>query len=412
MATPWLGGFMRPDLVPLALARNLAATRSVARPSSEARMMREGEPNPAAPGQVRETNAAAVREELRELGLRYVSDAVPGITRRRAGKGFGYRGPDGRPLRDAATLAWIRSLAIPPAWSEVWISPFRNGHLLATGRDAKGRKQYRYHPRWRVLRDETKFGRMLAFGRALPRIRAAVAAELARPGLGRRKVLATVVRLLETTLIRVGNDEYARANQTFGLTTMRNRHVKAEGTELRFRFKGKSGKAHAVTLRSRRLANLVQRMRALPGQELFQYQDEDGKPRPIDSGEVNEYLREIAGDDFTAKDFRTWSATVLAAWALSEFESFDSQAAAKRNVTQAIERVAGRLGNTPAICRKSYVHPEILGAYLDGSLLESLRAEIAAELRHELSGLEPEEVAVLIFLQQRLAQAHETADAA
>ena len=193
---------------------------------------------------------------------------------------------------------------------------------------------------------------------------------------------------------------------------MRNRHVKAAGTELRFRFKGKSGKAHAVTLRSRRLANLVQRMQALPGQELFQYQDEDGAAADRSPGEVNEYLREIAGDDFTAKDFRTWSATVLAAWALSEFESFDPQAAAKRNVTQAIERVAGRLGTTPAICRKSYVHPEILGAYLDGSLAESLRAEIAAELRDELSGLEPEEVAVLIFLQQRLAQAHETADAA
>ena len=319
---------------------------------------------------VSEPDAGQARDELRELGLRYVSDGIRGIMRRRAGNGFSYRAPDGSLVRDRDTLTWIRSLAIPPAWREVWISPFRHGHLLATGRDARGRKQYRYHPAWRTFRDETKFGRMLAFGQALPRIRAAVEAELAKPGLGRRKVLATVVRLLETTLIRVGNDEYARANKTFGLTTMRDRHFKAEGAQLRFRFRGKSGKAHEVTLRDRRLARLVRRMQDLRGQELFQYLGEDGRPTPIDSGEVNDFLREIAGDDFTAKDFRTWSATVLAAWALNEFESFDSQAAAKRNVTQAIERVASRLGNTPAICRKSYVHPEVLGAYLDGSLVD------------------------------------------
>jgi DNA topoisomerase-1 len=243
---------------------------------------------------------------------------------------------------------------------------------------------------------------MVAFGRALPRIRAAVETELRRPGLARRKVLATVVRLLETTLIRVGNDEYAKANRTFGLTTMRDRHFKAEGAELRFAFRGKGRKQHRVTLRNRRLAQLVRRMQELPGQELFQYLDESGEPTPVDSGEVNAFLRQIAGEDFTAKDFRTWSATVLAAWALSEFEQFDSQAAAKRNVTQAIERVASRLGNTPAICRKCYVHPEVLGAYLDGSLLDQLRTEIEEELKAELSGLEPEEVAVLVFLQQRL----------
>jgi DNA topoisomerase-1 len=347
--------------------------------------------------------------ELRELGLRYVTDGLAGITRRRVGTGFSYRAPDGSLLKDRDTLAWIRKLAIPPAWREVWISPHRDGHLLATGRDARGRKQYRYHPAWRAFRDETKFERMLAFGQALPRIRAAVAAELAKPGLGRRKVLATVVRLLETTLIRVGNDEYARANKTFGLTTMRGRHVKAEGTQLRFRFRGKSGKTHEVTVRDRRLAGLIRRLQELRGQELFQYLDEEGRPTPVDSGEVNDFLREIAGDDFTAKDFRTWSATVLAAWALSDFESFDSQAAAKRHVTQAIERVASRLGNTPAICRRSYVHPEILGAYLDGSLVESLTAEIEQELRTELSGLEPEEVAVLVFLQQRLRQRHDVA---
>jgi DNA topoisomerase-1 len=356
--------------------------------------------------------STAERESLAELGLRYVSDAMLGITRRRAGKGFAYRDPTGRPLRDPDTLAWIRSLAIPPAWCEVWISPFRDGHLLATGRDDKGRKQYRYHPRWRALRDEAKFDRMLAFGQALPRIRAAVEAELARPGLGRRKVLAAVVRLLETTLIRVGNDEYARANKTFGLTTMRDRHFRAEGARLRFSFRGKAGKRHVVTLKNRRLAALVRRMQELPGQELFQYLDDDGVPQAIDSGDVNAFLREIAGEDFTAKDFRTWSATVLAAWALREFESFDTQVAAKRNVTQAIERVAGRLGNTPAICRKSYVHPEIVGAYLDGSLLESLKAEIEAELSQDLAGLEPEEAAVLVFLRQRLSRAQGAPDEA
>ena len=359
---------------------------------------------PIPPGEPSSAPTPAADDMLADLGLRYMSDAVPGITRRRVGKSFSYRAPDGRVLPNDGTKEWIRSLAIPPAWQHVWISPRRDGHLLATGRDARGRKQYRYHPRWRSLRDEAKFGRMLAFARALPRIRDEVEAELRKPGLGRRKVLATVVRLLETTLIRVGNDEYARSNQTFGLTTLRNRHVKAEGSELRFTFRGKSGKRHAVTLKNRRLVNLIAKMRELPGQELFQYLDEDGVPQPIDSADVNAFLREIAGDEFTAKDFRTWAGTVLAAWALREFTAFDSEAAAKRNVTQAIERVASRLGNTPAICRKSYVHPEIVGAYLDGSLLASLRLEIETELREELAGLEPEEVAVLMFLQQRLSR--------
>ena len=340
-----------------------------------------------------------------QLALRYVQDDAPGLTRRRAGTGFSYRGPDGDPVRDRATLAWVRSLAIPPAWREVWISPWRNGHLLATGRDAKGRKQYRYHPSWRAAREEAKFGRMLGFGRALPRIREAVAAELGRPGLGRTKVLATVVRLLETTLIRVGNDEYARTNKSYGLTTLRDRHVKAEGGELRFSFRGKAGKRHVVTLRDRRLARLVRRMQELPGQELFQYVDADDRPQPVGSADVNAYLREISGEDYTAKDFRTWAATVLAAWALSEFEAVDGEAAAKRNITRAIERVASRLGNTPAICRKSYVHPEIVGAYLDGSLVADLKQEIEQELRQELSGLEAEEVAVLVLLQRRLAKA-------
>ena len=339
-----------------------------------------------------------------EAELRYVSDDMPGITRRRVGKGFSYRGPDGNLLKDAGTLAWIRSLAVPPAWQGVWISPFRNGHLLATGRDEKGRTQYRYHDAWRQEREAAKFEHILEFGRALPHIRAEVAAELKKPGLGRRKALAVIVRLLEATLIRVGNEEYARTNRTYGLTTMRDQHVRADGPELRFSFRGKHGKRHVVTVRDRRLARLVKQMQELPGQELFQYVAEDGTPEPIDSGEVNAYLREIGQGDFTAKDFRTWSATVLAAWALSEFEGVDTKAAAKRNVTKAIERVASRLGNTPAICRKSYVHPEILGAYLDGSLIEQLKAEIDEELKLELDGLLPEEVAVLVFLRQRLAQ--------
>ncbi|MFZ1427733.1 MAG: hypothetical protein WAS21_13275 [Geminicoccaceae bacterium] len=351
--------------------------------------------------------APVPEQALTDLGLRYVSDERPGITRRRAGKGFTYRDPSGKPVRAADTLKWIRALAIPPAWQQVWVSPYRNGHLLATGRDAKGRKQYRYHPQWRAWRDEAKYDRMLGFAKALPHIRDAVEAELRKPGLGRRKVLATVVRLLETTLIRVGNDEYARANRTFGLTTLRNRHVKAEGATLRFSFRGKSGKHHVVTLRNRRLAGLIRRMRDLPGHELFQYLDEEGVPQPIDSGDVNAYLREIGGEAFTAKDFRTWAGTVLAAWALSEFEAFDSEAAAKRNVTRAIERVASRLGNTPAICRKCYVHPAIVGAYLDGSLVRSLQREIEVELCEELAGLESEEVAVLVLLQQRLRRAAE-----
>jgi len=345
--------------------------------------------------------------DLQSVGLRYATDEQPGIRRRRAGTGWAFYGVDGRKLTDPATRRWIKSLAIPPAWTGVWISPWQDAHLLATGRDAKGRKQYRYHPTWRAGRDAAKFEHMLAFGRALPRIREAVEADLRQRGLGRRRVLAVVVRLLETTLIRVGNDEYAKANKTFGLTTLRNRHLAVDGPNLRFSFRGKGGKDHRITLRSHRLARVVGRLQELPGQELFQYLDENGSRQPVDSSDVNAYLRELSGGDFTAKDFRTWAATVLAAWTLKEFETFDSQAAAKRNVTQAIERVASRLGHTPAICRKSYVHPEIVDAYLAGDLLQSLKVEVEAELVADLAGLDPEEAAVLAFLRQRLAQAAE-----
>jgi DNA topoisomerase-1 len=340
----------------------------------------------------------------RLVGLRYVSDTLPGIQRKRHGAHFRYTGPDGAPVRDAQTLARIRALVIPPAWTDVWICPMPHGHLQATGRDAKGRKQYRYHPRWREVRDATKYTRMIAFGRALPRIRERVEHDLALPGLPRAKVLATVVRLLETTLIRVGNEEYAKTNRSYGLTTLRNRHVDIAGATLRFHFRGKSGITHTIGINDRRLAGIVRRCRELPGAELFQYLDDDGERRGVDSGDVNEYLREITGEEFTAKDFRTWAGTVLAAMALQELEAFDSDAQAKKNVVGAIERVAERLGNTPSVCRKCYVHPAVLDAYLDGTMLETLKQRAEQEIAESLSGLKPEEAAVLALLQQRLAR--------
>jgi DNA topoisomerase-1 len=338
----------------------------------------------------------------RATGLRYVSDATPGIRRVRAGKGFRYVGPDGKALHDADALKRIKSLTIPPAWSDVWICPSAGGHLQATGRDDRGRKQHRYHPRWRAARDATKYHRMIAFARALPRLRRRVAKHLALPGLPREKVLAAIVRLLETTLIRVGNEEYARQNHSFGLTTLQDQHADIAGSHVTFHFNGKSGIEHAIDLRDRRLAHIVQQCQDLPGQELFQWVDEDGQVRDVNSADVNDYLREVAGADFTAKDFRTWAGTVLAARALQEFEAFDSQAQAKRNVVRAIEAVAKRLGNTRAVCRKCYVHPAVIDAYLDGSLLKTLRGRVEAEIRGRLGSLRPEEAAVLAFLQERL----------
>jgi DNA topoisomerase I len=344
----------------------------------------------------------------RAAGLHYVSDAEPGITRRRAGRAFSYRGPDGSLIKDRAELARIRRLAIPPAWSDVWICPDGKGHLQATGRDARGRKQYRYHPDWHTVRDTAKFDRMLAFARALPRLRARVAEDQARRGLPREKVLATVVSLLEVTLIRVGNQEYARDNRSYGLTTMRDRHVEFAGAEIIFEYRGKSGKRHRISLRDRRLARIVRSCQEIPGQHLFQYIDDQGERQEIDSADVNAYLQEITGEPFTAKDFRTWAATVLASLALSEFESFDSEAAAKRNVTRAIEEVAAQLGNTAAVCRKSYIHPEILACYMDGSLLGLLQGRVERALREDLAGLRSEEAAVLALLQQRLSREIET----
>jgi DNA topoisomerase-1 len=338
----------------------------------------------------------------RSAGLRYVNDSTPGISRQADGASFVYVGPDGKLVDDEATLARIKSLAIPPAWTEVWICKLDNGHLQATGRDAKQRKQYRYHPRWRSLRDDVKYERMINFGKALPDIRRRVDAALRLPGLPREKVLATVVYLLQATMMRIGNEEYARTNKSFGLTTLRARHVKVDGKAVQFRFRGKSGVFHDVTVEDKRLARIIGRIRELPGQELFQYLDDDGERHAIGSADVNDYLRDITGEDYTAKDFRTWSGTVLAALALREFEKFDSDTQAKKNIVRAIESVAERLGNTPSICRKCYVHPAVIDAYLDGTILEALRVRTEQELVEDLHALQPEEAAVVALLQQRL----------
>jgi DNA topoisomerase-1 len=284
---------------------------------------------------------------------------------------------------------------VPPAWRDVWICPDPHGHIQAIGRDARGRRQYRYHPRWRQLRDEAKFSRMVAFGRALPAIRVRVDAALSRPGLGREKVLALVLRLLEITLIRVGNEEYARDNASFGLTTLRRRHVAVSGEQLRFRFRGKSGKEHAFGIRDRRLSRIVKRSQELPGQELFRYVDDRGRKRGVGSADVNAYLRAVSGRDFTAKDFRTWAGTVRAAYALNALEPFSSARQAKRNLARAVESVAARLGNTPAICRRCYVHPVVVDAYLGGKLAGAMRKRAA---RPRSGGLNSHEQAVLDML--------------
>ena len=337
-----------------------------------------------------------------EAGLRYVTDTGPGIRRRRAGTGLTFIGPDGERITDRAKRAWIRSLAIPPAWTDVWICPSQRGHLQATGRDARGRKQYRYHPEWRGVRDDAKYERMLAFGKALPRIRRRVDRDLRRRGLPRERVLAAVVRLLEKTPVRVGNDEYARDNNSFGLTTLRDRHATVGTMRIRFRFRGKGGKAHEVEVSDASLARVVSRCQDLPGQELFGYLDADGEVRSVGSSDVNDYLREISGQEFTAKDFRTWSGTILAALALREFAEVDSEAEAKRNVVRAVERVAEWLGNTPAVSRKSYIHPALIDAYLDGDVVPVAR-QTADEARTEgRTALTAREAAVVALLRERL----------
>jgi DNA topoisomerase-1 len=343
------------------------------------------------------------RQSAQAAGLRYLSDDRPGFRRAPSGGGFRYLDPAGKAVRDTATLARIASLAIPPAWRDVWISPLKDGHLQATGRDARGRKQYRYHRRFRELREESKYVHMIGFARALPKIRARVKRDLKKPELSRERVLATVVRLLETSLIRVGNEEYARDNKSFGLTTLRDKHVRVRGNTLKFEFRGKSGKLHQVDIEDRLLAAQVKKCQDLPGQDLFQYVDESGKRQSVTSGDVNDYLRAAGGEEFTAKDFRTWAGTVLAAMALQEFEKFDSQALAKKNVVKAIESVAKRLGNTPGVCRKCYVHPAVIDAYLEGAVAETARQQAQRELTRGMHRLEPEEAAVLALLQAQLA---------
>jgi DNA topoisomerase-1 len=340
-------------------------------------------------------------ESAKIAGLRYVNEArTPGIRRLGSPKRLRYVMSSGKRV-SAAELRRIKSLVIPPAWTDVWICPDPHGHLQATGRDARGRKQYRYHPVWREVRDEVKYGRLIAFAQALPRIRQQTEADLRKNHLPREKVLAAAVQLLEKTLIRVGNEEYARENGSVGLTTMRDRHATIKGTTVRFEFRGKSGVEHTIDLQDARLARIVKALRDLPGYELFRYVDEEGRRQTIDSADVNDYLREISGQDFTAKDFRTWAGTVLAAKALAEVATFRSPTEAKRNIVKAIESVAKRLGNTKAVCRKCYIHPAILDAYMDGATIETLKAN-AARLKKWRGGLSSEEAAVVGIIEHRL----------
>ena len=317
--------------------------------------------------------AAPPEESARVAGLRYVSDRARGIERRASSKAFRYISPSGEPVRDRTTLRRIRALAIPPAWTDVWICPRADGHLQATGRDARRRKQYRYHERWREARDETKYGRLASFARALPRIRRRVAHDLALAGLPRDKVLATIVRLLETTLVRIGNAAYARENESFGLTTLRDRQARIHGATLRLRFKGKSGVPHEVIVPDRRIARVVRRMQDLPGEELFQYLDEDGEPHALESADVNAYLKSIGGDEFTSKDFRTWAGTLLCLRALRHLPAPQSAASGRRDVAQVVQAVARELRNTRAVCRKCYIHPSVIESYLDGRLRQAAR---------------------------------------
>ena len=335
-----------------------------------------------------------------QAGLRWVSDDRAGIRRVRAGKKFRYLDPHGAPVRDEKTLARIAGLAVPPAWTDVWICPSESGHLQATGRDARGRKQYRYHPRWRAERDATKYDKLVLFGTALPQIRARVERDLGRPGLPREKVLATVVRLLATTSIRIGNEEYARTNHSFGLTTFRDHHVDVHGAALRFQFRGKSGVIRTVAVHDRRLARIIRQCQELPGHELFQYIDEAGERRSVGSHDINDYLRAITAQEITAKDFRTWNGTVLAALTLSEAQRAGGRGPSKRVVVRCIEEVAGHLGNTVAVCRRCYVHPAVIEAYLDGTLAPALDERRSVNARGT-PRLAPIEQAVLRFLSSR-----------
>ena len=343
-------------------------------------------------------------EVAEDAGLRYVSDDQPGYTRKPKGDDFEYFDTDGKPIRDETRVLRIRRIAIPPAYKDVWICPSPNGHIQATARDARGRKQYRYHERWREARDENKYDRMLVFGQALPKIRRRVNKDMGLRDLPRNKVLAAVVHLLGRTFIRIGNEEYARENKSFGLTTMQGRHVDVKGAKLSFSFKGKSGVKHEIDVDDRRLANIIRKLQDLPGQDIFQYEDETGEVRNVTSQDVNDYLQEITGEEFTAKDFRTWAGTVLTAMALSAQGPVENEAQAKKNIKDAIAAVAKILGNTPTVCRKCYVHPVVLESYLDGDMIEGLKQKTEEALAENLDDLRAEEAAVMAFLQAKLAK--------
>jgi DNA topoisomerase-1 len=349
------------------------------------------------------------KEAAEEAGLRYVSDEQPGYTRKQKGDDFEFYDTKGELITDEARVLRIKRIGIPPAWTDVWICPSANGHLQATGRDARRRKQYRYHEKFREFRDETKYEKMLIFGAALPKIRERIQADVALPGLPKNKVLATIVSLMERTFIRVGNEEYAKTNNSYGLTTMRNKHVKVQGHKLRFNFRGKSGVEHQIDVADRRLARIVKCVQELPGQELFGYLDDDGTVHNITSQDVNDYLREITGEDFTAKDFRTWAGTVLAAVALSALDPFGTKKEGKKNVTTAVKAVAKILGNTPAVCRKCYVHPAVLETYLSGEMIDGLRRKTAEAIEEKAQDLQTVELAVMKFLQARLAEVKKAA---
>jgi DNA topoisomerase I len=346
--------------------------------------------------------AAEVAAVIAEEGLRYVSDTTPGYSRKRTGKSFTFYDKDGDHITNSDVIRRIKSIGVPPAYESVWICPSSNGHIQATGLDARSRKQYRYHPKWRELRDQNKYEHIMEFAAVLPKLRRRVARDLSRDGLPREKVLATIVSLLEKTLIRVGNNEYANENKSYGLTTMRRKHVDIKGGTLRFEFTGKSGKQWKLQLTDKRIVGIVKRCAEIPGYELFKYVAADGQACTVDSSDVNAYIKEITQQDFTAKDFRTWAGTVFAALALAEYKTYDSQAEAKRNVLAAIEKVAKQLGNTPAICRKCYVHPEILSAYMSGELVKITDAKIAGRFKRQYSKLNAEEIMVLAFLHKRL----------
>jgi DNA topoisomerase-1 len=345
-------------------------------------------------------------QSAKSARLRYVTGEGPGIVRRRAGKGFTYIGVDAKPVRDKATLQRIKSLAIPPAWENVWICPVENGHIQAAGRDARGRKQYRYHSRYREVRDEAKYGRMLAFGAVLPKIRKKVNEDLAAPGLPQRKVIATVVRFLDETCIRIGNDEYAKSNKSYGLTTLKEQHVDVHGDNVRLRFRGKSKQDHDIKLRDRRLARIVKQLQELPGQELFQYRQDDGEYVKVDSADVNDYLREVTQEDFTAKDFRTWHGSGQMAQELAELGPAQSETEAKRNIVEAVKTTAKRLGNRPAACRKYYIHPAILESYTEQTLFEAMKGVHAGPVRSGVQ-LRAEELVVM-----RLVEAYANASSA